>query len=255
MCGQPGPLLDTIPEAVKTGAIPAGNGRGRDAQLVSVNKPAQGRGGKLQLGSAPVCDRCGSAAMSVLNALLADNSPPVPDHRQRADLVAARDSKNSPGCDWINEPELDQVSKLISELHKPHRPPAVGGVDPNAFYAVTLSVNQSRVVVRDWLEVPVDEVQRKLGRAGSPTTGSPTCGSDGPQLVPLWLLTYAAGRWGTENGQGRYLAAGDARMAARGTCCSPRCAAPARRATCCRTCCSASALTAALTCRAPRCCA
>ena len=36
--------------------IPAGSGRGRDAALVSVNKPAQGRGGKLQLASAPVCD-------------------------------------------------------------------------------------------------------------------------------------------------------------------------------------------------------
>lgn len=33
VCGQPGPLLGTIPEAVKAGAIPAGIGRGRDAQL------------------------------------------------------------------------------------------------------------------------------------------------------------------------------------------------------------------------------
>jgi CRISPR-associated protein Csd1 len=57
VCGQPGPLLGTIPDAVKAGAIPAGTGRVRDAQLVSVNKPAQGRGGKLQLASAPVCDR------------------------------------------------------------------------------------------------------------------------------------------------------------------------------------------------------
>ncbi len=203
---QSGPLLDTIPEAVKTGAIPAGSGRGRDAQLISVNKPAQGRGGKLQLASAPVCDRCGSAAMSVLNALLADKS-----HRYRtADSVLTwwlRDLEDFPWIDWINEPELDQVTKLISELHKPHRPPAVGGVDPNAFYAVTLSVNQSRVVVRDWLEVPVDEIQRKLGRwfADHRVTD---LWSDGPQPVPLWLLTYAAGRWGTENGQGRYLAAG-----------------------------------------------
>ena len=83
VCGQQAPLLDTIPETVKSGAIPAGSGRGRDAQLVSVNKPAQGRGGKLQLASAPVCDRCGSAAMSALNALLADEA-----HRHRtADSV------------------------------------------------------------------------------------------------------------------------------------------------------------------------
>ncbi|MGH3252222.1 MAG: type I-C CRISPR-associated protein Cas8c/Csd1, partial [Trebonia sp.] len=52
VCGAVRPLLGTIPEMVKSGAIPAGSGRGRDAALVSMNNPAQGRGGKLQLASA-----------------------------------------------------------------------------------------------------------------------------------------------------------------------------------------------------------
>jgi CRISPR-associated protein Csd1 len=204
-CGQQGPLLDTIPEAVKAGAIPAGSGRGRDAQLVSVNKPAQGRNGKIQLASAPVCDRCGSAAMSTLNALLADEV-----HRHRsADSVLVwwlREPVDLNPLGWLNQPEPQQVEQLIRELSQPHHQPAAGGVDTNAFYAVTLSVNQSRVVVRDWLEVPLGELQQRLGQWFADHQVADLW-RDGPQAVPLWLLARAAGRWGAENGQQRYLAA------------------------------------------------
>jgi CRISPR-associated protein Csd1 len=206
VCGQQALLLDTIPEAVKSGAIPAGGGRGRDAQLVSVNKPAQGRGGKIQLASIPVCDRCGSAAMSALNALLADEA-----HRHRsADSVLVwwlREPANFNPLTWLNQPELQQVQKLTAELGMPHHEPAVGGVDANAFYAVTLSVNQSRVVVRDWLEAPAGELQASIGRwfADHRVTD---LWRDGPQVVPLWLLARATGRWDTGNGQHRYLSQG-----------------------------------------------
>ena len=205
VCGREGPLLDSIPEPVRPGAIPTGTARGRDAQLVSVNKPAQGRNGKIQLASAPVCDRCGSAAMSALNALLAD-----PAHRYRsADSVLTwwlREPAAFSPLDWLNQPDPDQVRKLIGELAGPHRTPGVGGVDTNAFYALTLSVNQSRVVVRDWLEVPLSQIQRRIGGwFADHQMADPW--HDGPQVVPLWLLARSAGRWGTENGKHRYLAA------------------------------------------------
>jgi CRISPR-associated protein Csd1 len=205
VCGQEGPLLDTIPEAVKAGAIPAPRGRGRDAQLVSVNKPAHGRGGKIQLASAPVCDRCGSAAMSTLNALLADET-----HRHRAaDSVLVwwlRQPADLDPLGWLNQPEPAQVSKLIEELGNPHNRPAVGGTDTNAFYAVTLSVNQSRVVVRDWLEAPLEQVRQNIGKwfADHEVTDP---WRDGPHAVPLWLLARSTGRRGSDNGQDRYLAA------------------------------------------------
>ena len=206
VCGQDGPLLDTIPQAVKSGAIPAGTARGRDAQLVSVNKPAQGRGGKTKLASAPVCDRCGSAAISALNALLAD-----PAHRYRsADSVLTwwlREPAEFNPLEWLNQPQPDQVRKLIDELNNPHHQPAVEGVDTNVFYGLTLSVNQSRVVVRDWQEVPLTQIQHRIGGwfADHQMTD---LWRDGPQVVPLWLLARSAGRWGSENGQQRYLAAG-----------------------------------------------
>jgi CRISPR-associated protein Csd1 len=204
VCGQEGPLLDTIAEPVRGGAIPGGSTRGRDAQLVSVNKPAQGRGGKIQLASAPVCERCGLAAMSALNALLAD-----PAHRYRStDNVLTwwlREPAEFNPLEWLNQPDSDQVRKLIKELSSPHHQPAAGGVDTNAFYGLTLSVNRSRVMVRDWLEAPLAQIQRRVGGWFADHQMADLW-HDGPQVVPLWLLARSAGRSGTENGQERYLA-------------------------------------------------
>jgi CRISPR-associated protein Csd1 len=205
VCGTASPLLKTIPEMVKAGAIPAGSGRGRDAALVSVNNAAQGRGGRLQLASSPVCEGCGSAAMSALNALLADRS----SRYRMADSVLAwwvRDGRSFPMMDWLNKPEPGQVAEFFKELHRPHRKAAQGKFDADAFCAVTLSVNQARVVVRDWLEVPLRDVQENLA-AWDADHAVADLWRDGPQLVPLWLMTASTGRWGSDSGQERYLTA------------------------------------------------
>lgn len=202
VCGRPGPLLDTIPEMIKSGLIPVGTGRGRDAQLVSVNKAAQGRGGKIQLASAPVCDQCGSAAMSTLNALLADR-----ESRYRTeDSVLAwwlREPQQFPWKDWLNNPKPGEVAKLIEALDKPVRASGPGSVNPNAFYAVTLAANQARAVVRDWLDVPVEQIEKNLGYwyADHRITGY---GRDELQTSPLWLMAVSTGRADAENGQDRY---------------------------------------------------
>lgn len=204
VCGRHGPLLATLPSAVKGGAIPAGGGQARDAQLVSVNKPAQGRRGKIQLASIPVCDECGPAAVSALNSLLADRK----SRYRTEDAVMTwwvRDGSSFPVSDWLNEPEPDEVAQLIGELHKPRRDSGLEGVDAAAFCAVTLSVNQSRVVVRDWLEKPVAEVQANLGRWFADHR-SADLWQDGLVAVPLWRLAVSAGRWAAENGQERYQA-------------------------------------------------
>jgi CRISPR-associated protein Csd1 len=202
VCGQYGPLLATVPGAVKAGAIPAGSGRGRDAQLLSVNKAAQGRGGKIQLASAPVCDGCGSAVMSALNELLADGQS-----RYRTDDSVftwwLRGTGDFPELNWLNKPEPDQVRHLIAGLHEPRGESTSGGVDTSAFCAATLSVNQSRVVVRDWLEVPVRDAQEHIGRWFAHHQ-APDLWQDGLHQVPLWRLAVCTGRWAAENGQDRY---------------------------------------------------
>ncbi|SDI54034.1 CRISPR-associated protein Csd1 [Sinosporangium album] len=190
-CAQMGPLLDTIPEPVKSGAIPAANGRARDAQLVSINKSAQGRGGLTQLVNTPICDSCGSMAMAALNALLAD-----PHHHYRGSdsvltwwlrrpapislLGAVRDARPQDV-----RPIIDQV-----RLAPAQRAPWLDG---NAFYAITLSTNQSRVVVRDWIDVPLIDMCRNID-AWFTDHLMTDLRSAGPQSVPLWLMVLALGR-------------------------------------------------------------
>nr|WP_329163135.1 type I-C CRISPR-associated protein Cas8c/Csd1 [Streptomyces anulatus] len=77
VCGECRPLLTTIPEPVKKGAVPTSGGS-NEGQLISINAAAQGRQGLTQLVNTPVCHQCGGRVMAVLNHLLASDR-----HRRR----------------------------------------------------------------------------------------------------------------------------------------------------------------------------
>jgi CRISPR-associated protein Csd1 len=193
-CGtQPPMLLDTIPEPVKPGAIPVPSGRGRDAQLISVNTQAQGRGGKLQLTATPICEDCGSQAMAALNALLADSR----SRRRGTDTVMTwwlRDPEPVPFMQLIDQPSLEQVTELHKSVHHPPAAAIMSVIDENRFYALTLGANQSRVVVRDWLDIPITELKANLSAwFGDHQITGPW--HDQPQPVSLRQLTRATGRW------------------------------------------------------------
>lgn len=203
-CGETGPLLDTLPEPIKAGAIPAPSGRSRDAQLVSVNKTAQGRGGRLQLASIPICHHCGGSAVAVLNALLADEN-----HRYRSpDSVTVWWLKHPtalPLFRAVRDARPEDIRAVYDALHKPRTGYGVTDVDANAFHSLTLSANQSRAVIRDWLDVPLREALANLD-AWFADHRIQDLWSDEPKCVPLWLMARCLGR-GSENSDGawRYL--------------------------------------------------
>jgi len=192
-CGQAGAMFDSIPEPVKAGAIPVASGRGRDSQLVSVNTQAQGRAGKLQLSATPICVECGRQAMAALNALLADDR-----HRRRAsDSVLTwwlRDPEPVPFVSLLDHPDPAQVRELHESVHRTRSAGMIPLVQENRFYALTLGATQSRVVVRDWLDIPVPDLKQNLTawfddhRITDPWQGK-------RDLVPLRHLAHASGRW------------------------------------------------------------
>ncbi|WP_282796881.1 type I-C CRISPR-associated protein Cas8c/Csd1 [Streptomyces sp. CC224B] len=110
VCGKDGELLSTIPESIKSGAIPTG-GRGRDAQLVSINAAARGRGRAIQLVNTPVCEGCGGRAMAALNLLLASDT----NRRRTADSVTVW---------WTQEPVDDRTSRAPNSPAPPCSTPA-----------------------------------------------------------------------------------------------------------------------------------
>lgn len=194
-CGEPASLLDTIPEPVKSGAIPVAGGRGRDAQLVSINKAAQGRGGVIQLANTPICDSCGGQAMSVLNSLLAD-----PHHRYRgSDSVLVwwlRRPAPISLLGAVRDAQPGDVEAFIEQVRLPSARRATW-LDGNAFYAVTLSANQSRVVIRDWIDVPLIKTCEQVN-AWFADHAMCDLRTDGPQHVALWRMAAALGRYGKQ---------------------------------------------------------
>ncbi len=192
-CGEPGDLLATIPEPVKKGAIPSTGGT-NEAQLVSINTQAQGRGGSIQLVNTPVCDRCGGRFMAALNHLLATD-----EHRRRfTDAVMVwwtREDDDQPLIELLddNSPDPDAVAHLIDTLHTRPTPAAAHRVDANDFYALTLGLNNARTVVREWLDIPLDQLKANLG-AWFEDHGVLDGWTGTTRYVPLWLLGLAAGR-------------------------------------------------------------
>ncbi|MBF9071887.1 type I-C CRISPR-associated protein Cas8c/Csd1 [Streptacidiphilus fuscans] len=197
VCGELGSLLATIPEPVKKGAIPSSSGGSNEAQLVSVNTAAQGRGGAIQLVNTPVCDRCGGRSMAALNHLLASDA-----HRRRfADGVMVwwtREPVEQPLIALLDDPGADPataavVAHLIDVLHDRPTPAALRRVNANDFYALTLGLNNARTVIREWLDIPLAEVEANLG-AWFEDHGVFDGWAGTIRYTPLWLLALATGR-------------------------------------------------------------
>ena len=210
VCGEHAPLLDSLPGSVRPGAIPVPKGRGDSGQLVSVNAPAQGRDGIIQLASIPICEACGGTSIAVLNSLLADERHRhrmrdsvlvwwVPNPAEELDPLGI--VLSPPGAEEIDQliaattpPDPGAVSQLVGEVYKPVTGRGAPGLDPDAFCAVTLSLNKSRVVVRDWIDVPVAQVKQAVGEWFDEHRIASRW-HDRPVAFPLGRLVLAAGRW------------------------------------------------------------
>jgi CRISPR-associated protein Csd1 len=102
----------------------------------------------------------------------------------------------------LDEPDPAQISELYKSVHKPRAAGIIPVIDENRFYALTLGANRSRVVVRDWLDIPVPTLKRHL-TIWFDDHRIADVRQDEPQLTPLWLLALATGRW--DSGTGRYV--------------------------------------------------
>nr|WP_237550527.1 type I-C CRISPR-associated protein Cas8c/Csd1 [Streptomyces sp. SID8354] len=189
VCGQTGPLLNTLPVPIK--GLP---NSGMNTQLICLNQPAHYRAGIKQLGATPVCVRCGTKATTALNTLLAD-----PEHRTYAGDSAivwwTRDPTTETGMWTLDNPDPTEVAQLVDGLRHPHKGrDALTALDEDAFHAVTLRVNTNRVIVADWITIPVPELKRRLGTwfADQQTWD----GWNNTYVYwSVWRLALAAARW------------------------------------------------------------
>ncbi|KMS74065.1 hypothetical protein ACM01_15670 [Streptomyces viridochromogenes] len=189
ICGETGSLLSTLPVPVK--GLP---NSGMNTQLICLNQPAHYRAGIKQLGATPVCVTCGTKATTALNTLLAD-----PEHRTFAGDSAIVWWTRNPATEtdmWtLDNPDPTEVAQLVDGLSHPRKGrEARAALDEDAFHAVTLRVNTNRVIVADWVNIPVPELKQRLGSwfANQQTWD----GWNNTYLYwSVWRLALAAARW------------------------------------------------------------
>lgn len=161
--GQTGTLAATHP-ALKGPPFP-----GTGAKLVSFDKGAFRSHDLSQGANAPVSERAAQLYVAALNHLLER----VGDRPHRS--AVKLDSETVTIC-WTRE--RSNAAELVLSLFDPVSTNADATAslrsvwegahhlehDPTAFYAVTLSVNSARVVVRDWIETTAAQIHANVGQ-------------------------------------------------------------------------------------------
>jgi CRISPR-associated protein Csd1 len=142
-------------------------GQSSGAMLVSFNDPAFCAQGLEQGDNAPVSRKAAAGYGAALNFLLQR----LPSGRLRSGV---RIGDEAIALFWTREAHPD--IELLASLFEPTAEDAVrvaeaplrglepAPLDDTAFYALTVSANAARVVVRDWLETSVAEVKRNVAR-------------------------------------------------------------------------------------------
>jgi len=188
VCGEVRELLKTIPTQIPRRLLP---GATNSASLVSINEAVHGYELQKFLGHTPICVTCGLTFMSSLTALLDSERHSSTLPGQNARLVwwlvggSTFDVMES-----LDDPSLGDATALQTA--------PVAGQEPDVddfstFCSVTVSGNVARVVVRDWVEVPLPRVKDNVRAWFADHQMVDWSGQ--PVHIRLSQLVRATGRW------------------------------------------------------------
>src|SRR5262249_45061141 len=159
LCFATGELTETVDTTEVIKGVPGGNPSG--TRLVSFDKDAFCSFELEQAQNAALSAEAELKIRSALTRLI---------ERSRSQKLVFNDTV----ClHWTRKPvEFDPVDTLgsanpeeIAQLLKSvERGREVSGIDANAYYAVSLSGNGGRIVVRDWIESTVPEIERHIAK-------------------------------------------------------------------------------------------
>ena len=200
VCGKHNPLLDRMPQALPKALVP---GADQEIALISANKRIHTYDHIEGLAGSPICVDCGQAAVANLHAILSDERSTFTYERQRTRLAWWV----TKGADSDTIRMLDERPERIGEyLHslatgrQRRKPP-----DAN-FCSVTISGNVARLMVHQWLDMPLEQAEDNVAAWFRDHKIMPR-GQDKPAGYPIWLLVTCAGQWVPDNSLrgGRYI--------------------------------------------------
>jgi len=157
VCGQQGQLLQTIPQQLPARLVP---GATQTAALVSFNEATHGFDLNKQLAHTPICVTCGLQAMSMLERLLTGtSSSTLPGQDARLAWWVTNGVAFS--LETLDDPHPGQVAELLGSAARGREP---ADTELGVFCGLVVGGNVSRVVVREWIELPLPHIKANLGR-------------------------------------------------------------------------------------------
>jgi CRISPR-associated protein Csd1 len=231
-CTVTGDVMPAPANFPRVKRVPGGTSSG--VALVSFNAPAFESYGFSSNENAPISRAAAEAAATALQRLLHASYPdPRPGHEGRTlPTRHVRLSADTVVCFWADrEDEFVDVFAPLLEVSDPQlvgdmyqsvwrgRSVAVG--DTNAFYGLTLSGAQGRMIVRDWFETSVETVAANVALhfadlAVARNTPTPK-GKTLPPQLPLRALLGALAPFGRSDAIPAGLAADTVHAALHGT--------------------------------------
>jgi CRISPR-associated protein Csd1 len=136
---------------------------GDDTKLISFNKecPAFESHGLSQAANAPISSDAEVKFRAALNTLIEKSREQRLVFNDTAHLHWTRLPIQDDPIDLLATADENAIASLQQSIHSGQPP---GAIDANAYYAMSLSANGARVVVRDWLEATVPEVERHVAK-------------------------------------------------------------------------------------------
>lgn len=210
VCGEHRSLLDTVPGKIPQRLVP---GATNDAALVSVNAAVFGYDLTTQLASTPLCMSCGEAVTAGLHRLLESPVSSTSAGGQDSKIAWWVVGGDDQFIHLLDSPDPEQVVALLQSLHHARTPQPLAGPDTPVdawFRSVTVGGNVARVVVRDWVDMPLAEVEQNVGDWFSHHELTPMW-ADGRRYHSVGRFALVTGRWQGGTGYMPFGARGDGR--------------------------------------------
>lgn len=154
VCGERRPAVENMPFMIK--GMPSGQASG--TALVSFNIEVFESYGLKRAANSPICSECAEKFSKALKALMRS-----PKTRQYVGSMACAFWTDSVVQDLLN-PEWRRKTEQIRDLICPREEGRWRDLDAKPYYALMLSANRSRVVVRGWIATTIGQVRRSLAR-------------------------------------------------------------------------------------------
>jgi CRISPR-associated protein Csd1 len=193
VCARQGALVNTLPQQIPGRLVPLAGG---DQSLVSGNERIHTYDFTTGLSNAPICLGCGTRAVTSLQEVLSDPGSHLTYGDSRLGWwMLGPGSFDLAGTLAVDDPE--SVRSLVERVRRsgtwpegPDRP----SLDAGRFCAVTVSGTKARLVIRDWIDMPLAGLEANVAAwFADHALHSGTAGR-GP-YYPLWRLVLSAGRW------------------------------------------------------------